>query len=301
MKKKVLIIGSTGMLGSAVINQFIKNKKINLSATYREKKDLNILKKILKFKKPRVKWIKFSIKGNYEKKLKKIIKNKDYIINCTGIIKPYINEKNFKSIKEAILINSIFPHNLNNLKEKNTKILQIATDCVYDGKEGFYKESFSHNATDVYGKSKSLGEVESENFFNIRCSIIGKEIKGFKSLVNWFLSNKKNSNLNGFSNHLWNGITTNFFAKFLLIIIIKNVKIPNLIHLTPSNYVNKYELLKIFAEKLERGDLQIAKSKSTNKVNRVIVTKHKKLIQKISNYMGFKSIPSVKKIIDETL
>ena len=59
--------------------------------------------------------------------------------------------------------------------------------------------------------------------------------------------------------------------------------------------------LKIFAEKLERGDLQIAKSKSTNKVNRVIVTKHKKLIQKISNYMGFKSIPSVKKIIDETL
>ena len=75
MKKKVLIIGSTGMLGSAVINQFILNKKIDLSATYREKKDLNILKKILKFKKLRVKWIKFSIKGNYEKNLKKIIKN----------------------------------------------------------------------------------------------------------------------------------------------------------------------------------------------------------------------------------
>ena len=40
------------------------------------------------------------------------------------------------------------------------------------------------------GKTKSLGEVNRENFYNIRVSIIGKELTTSNSLVEWFLSNK---------------------------------------------------------------------------------------------------------------
>ena len=45
------------------------------------------------------------------------------------------------------------------LEQSNGPILQIATDCVYSGATGGYTESSSHDALDVYGKTKSLGEV----------------------------------------------------------------------------------------------------------------------------------------------
>ena len=105
--------------------------------------------------------------------------------------------------------------NLNNkFKVKKNKIYQIATDCVYDGSNKLYSENSLHNPLDVYGKSKSLGEVDNKNFFNIRASIIGKEIKNHKSLYDWFRNQNKNSKVNGFTNHLWNGITTKSFRKY---------------------------------------------------------------------------------------
>ena len=94
------------------------------------------------------------------KKLKEIVSNKDYIINCVGVIKPYIDESDPESIKNALDVNSLFPHILNKSIKKKTKIFQIATDCVYNGEKGKYYEKDHHNANDIYGKSKSAGEVK---------------------------------------------------------------------------------------------------------------------------------------------
>ena len=77
------------------------------------------------------------------------------------------------------------------IRIKNVKIYQIATDCVFSGTVGNYNEMAKHDALDVYGKTKSLGEVNIKNFFNIRVSIIGKELDTKNSLVEWFLSNEK--------------------------------------------------------------------------------------------------------------
>ena len=71
-----------------------------------------------------IKFIKFEIKKNYLNNLKKVVKDKDYIINCIGIIKPYINENSLTSIENAIKVNSNFPHILNSYKEKNVKFIK---------------------------------------------------------------------------------------------------------------------------------------------------------------------------------
>ena len=48
--KKVLILGSTGILGSQVLDIFLKDKKFKISATYRNKQNLNkLLQKNKKF------------------------------------------------------------------------------------------------------------------------------------------------------------------------------------------------------------------------------------------------------------
>ena len=42
----------------------------------------------------------------------------------------------------------------------------------------------------TYGVSKRLGEVDYTNAITLRTSIIGHELDGNRSLVDWFLSQK---------------------------------------------------------------------------------------------------------------
>ncbi len=300
MRKKVLVLGASGMLGIEVIRELL-SKDLDLYASIRNSRDKVKIKKYLNKDVSKIKFINFKIGGNYKNKLKNLVYKKDYIVNCIGVIKPYIDENKIDSIKNAIKINSLFPHELNNCIMGNAKIFQIATDCVYDGVNGNYSENNAHNARDIYGKSKSLGEVKSKNFYNIRCSIIGREIKSFKSLLCWFLNQNKNSHLFGFKNHLWNGITTKHFGKIVSIIITKNLDIPNTLHIVPSNIINKFQLLKIFQRKFKRFDLKITEKNAKILVNRNLKTNFKSINKKIHNLLGYKKSPTINQMIEEII
>ena len=291
--KKILILGSTGMLGWQTLKLLQDLKNFQIFATYKSKRKLELLKKKILINK-RVKFLNFDI--NKPKKIK--FSNFHYIINCVGIIKPYINEKNQDSVKNAIQINSLFPHSL--IKNNNfSKVFQIATDCVFDGNKGNYLEHEIHNALDVYGKTKSLGEIKSKNFFNIRCSIIGPELDNHLSLLDWFKYLPLNSKVFGFANHEWNGLTTYAFAKVIRAIIKKNIKIPNSIHLVPKNRLNKFQLLKTFKEKLKRKDVVITKKNSKIKINRTIRTSKITINKKIWKLAGYSNIPTIQYLIRE--
>ena len=287
------------MLGIEVLRETVKLNNFSIHATVRKKKDIALVKNYLGKNKNFVKFFKFEIDKNYKENLKKILKGYSYIINCIGIIKPYITESDPNSVQNAVIVNSLFPHYLSKSSNKSTKIFQIATDCVFDGKDGLYDENFSHNAIDIYGKSKSLGEVNSENFYNIRCSIIGNEIKSFKSLLCWFKKQKKGSNLLGFYDHLWNGITTKYFGSVIATIIKNNLDTPKLFHLLPKNIVTKYELLKIFQKKFKRNDLKIKKFKSSMTIDRTLKTLNKDINKKIYSSLGYSSPPSIQELIDD--
>ena len=295
-KKDILILGCTGMLGSEVLKVFNESKKFNITASVRYKKDIKLLK-YEKFQK--IKFFKFDVLKNSVQKLKNVIKKSTIIINCIGVIKPNIHEDNAKSKLDAIKINSIFPYYLNDEFAKKNKIYQIATDCVYDGSSKLYSESSPHNPLDVYGKTKSLGEVQSGNFFNIRVSIIGKEIKNNKSLYDWFQNQNINSKVNGFTNHLWNGITTRAFGNILISIIENEIILPNKIHICPKNIVTKYEMLKLFRDKNPNKGLNINPVKAKVKINRTLSTDFKKLNNLIWNKSRYKKVPTVAELIKE--
>lgn len=46
-----------------------------------------------------------------------VIKHCEYVINCIGIIKPYINSDNLSDIIKAIKVNSLFPYKLAQTKK----------------------------------------------------------------------------------------------------------------------------------------------------------------------------------------
>lgn len=143
----------------------------------------------------------------------------DYVVNCIGAIKPTFDAATDLSI--PIYTNAVFPHQLamwGNLT--NTKVIHVTTDCVFDGYNGKYTEVSAHNATDSYGKSKSLGE--SNMSMNLRTSIIGPEFGGRKrSLLEWIKA-QDGKEINGFTNHIWNGLTTLELAKCIEYIVLDN-------------------------------------------------------------------------------
>lgn len=268
MKKKILVLGSSGMLGWMVFDYIFKNPKLEVTGTER---------KLLKDDKGKKKFDAEDFLENPSKY--KYIKDFDYIISCIGIIKPYCKDNDPIGVQKAIKVNTLFPHVLANyLKKNKVRIIQIATDCVYSGEKGGYLESDPHDALDVYGKSKSLGEVFIGNFLNIRCSIIGPEKKNHLSLLDWFLYQPDGSVLKGFTHHKWNGVTTLQFAKLCELIIEKDkfielLKASHIHHFVPNNSVNKNQLLKIFSKVYEKDFKIEAVSNIGPKVDRSLSTR----------------------------
>ena len=296
MKPNIIILGAHGMLGWQVLNEF-KSSKFKIKCQVRNKKSQKNLIKKLNLNK-NISFFFFDIEKDKIQNLEKQIKRYDIVINCIGKIKPFINETKYEQIQAAIKVNSLFPIELLKIiKKKEIKVYQIATDCVFSGKSGNYNETSKHDALDVYGKTKSLGEIMHKNFFNIRVSIIGKELDTKNSLVEWFLSNKKNSQIYGFLDHLWNGVTTNVFAHILFTILDKKISIPNNIHIVPRDVVNKYKLLNYLKKHYNFGGLKIIRKNSHVKINRVLQTSYKQINNNIWIKTKFKKRLKIKEIV----
>ena len=109
-----------------------------------------------------------------------------------------------------------------------------------------YNEDSAANPTDIYGLTKSIGEPSAKSLV-FRTSIIGPEISGFVSLLEWVKKQEGNT-IKGFTRHLWNGISTLEFGKVCEKIIEHGQDYPKtgLYHLF-SNDINKFDMLKKIA------------------------------------------------------
>lgn len=252
---KILILGGDGMLGHMATKYFKKQGYEVLSTTRSEGSSDRPFLNLSSFDFNLKKWMKESLPSDWFP---------EFIINCIGIIKPY-SEKN---MQETIYINSMFPHILS--KETNeigSKLFHITTDCVYSGATGSYNEQSEFDPLDIYGKSKSLGEPK--DCFVLRTSIIGPEIKGKLSLLEWFLKQDKKE-INGFANHFWNGLTTLECAKIIDQIIKKEIFENGTKHIF-SSVVSKFEMVDTF-KRIYEIDVLINKINSKNYCDRTLAT-----------------------------
>lgn len=280
---RILVLGASGMLGNTFYELFRKNrsKEYKFFFTLRKKN-----KNFLEFDATKIKTYKI---------IKKI--NPDIIINCIGVIKPHIDENSPSSIINAFEINSMLPRNLLNNFPKS-KIIHFNTDCVFSGKTGNYSENHKKDCNDIYGISKSLGEVNSNRIMNLRCSIIGIEKKTKLSLLSWFLSNKS-TNINGFTNHYWNGLTTPSLAHIVYGIIKNKTFKHGLFNIVPKDSVTKYALLKIFNKKFFKNKKNIIPIKNLLKINRILLTDNMNFNKKLWKNAGYLSIPTIKDMIED--
>ena len=160
--KKILLIGASGNLGSAIRKSQIFQ---NLHCPSKKKLDLLSFKKIDNF-----------IKQKF-----------DIIINCSGfprikkceenIIKSY--QINFKGVSNLVKSINIF----NKKYKKKVRLIHVSSDAVYSCVNGNYSENDDYSPKTIYAICKVMSEIEVnslKDFLIIRTRFFNKDQFAFK-------------------------------------------------------------------------------------------------------------------------
>jgi dTDP-4-dehydrorhamnose reductase len=244
---KVLVFGASGMLGSAVVRVLGRDTRFEVAGTVRTS-DLD-----LRDHEARIKVVPGVDVLNTDDLAAAISAIRpEAIINCVGVVKQK-SEANDPLV--AVPINTILPHRLARLGQLvGARLVHVSTDCVFSGSRGLYQESDTPDATDLYGRSKLLGEVvDAPNAVTIRTSIIGPELHTRHGLLEWFLSQK--DRIYGYSGAIFSGLPTVILAEIIRDLVLPNVEFRGLYHVS-ADPINKFDLLRLFSQ-IYQKDIQI--------------------------------------------
>jgi len=274
---KILILGSSGIL-SRTLQLYLSKKNLYFLTISREKnnnRNVN-LKNISNFK-------------NLEQLILKI--RPTHIINCIGITK---FNNTYKNKKLTVLLSTKMPIYLAELCKLNKiYLLHISTDCVFSGKKGNYSDNSYKDTKDLYGLSKNKGEVKNKFTATIRTSFIGPELNTKKSLLSWFLNEKKF--VKGYSKAFFSGITSLELCKIIYNYFIKKNILQNKIINIGSRRISKFTLLtkirKIFKKNINivrYQDFIIDRSLDSKKFRKLTsykVVKWDKMLSELKKFM----------------
>lgn len=262
---KIVVLGSTGMAGH-MISLYLEEKGFQVYRVSRSESNSDRSRKIdVIDMKELVEYID-GIKS-------------DVVINCVGLLQESCEMRP----DLAVLINSYLPHYLeNHYRDSETKIIHLSTDCVFSGTSGNYKVGDLPDGRTLYDRSKALGELENKKDLTFRMSIIGPDIdiEG-TGLMNWFM--KQTGTIRGFSNVIWNGITTLELSEAIVEAITQDLK--GIYQLVPDEVTNKYQLLLLVQHFFEKSDVRITEDKVMG-VNKSLVNERNDFNYHVKDYRG---------------
>lgn len=292
MKKRVLLFGPTGMLGNAVYNTLKDGYSLVLAA--RNPKKIELLEKahggtknhaFVQFDAERI-FEDFAEKQGghksvYLKNFWDRVGDVDYAINAVGMTVA----ASAADPTRAMFINGALPHIL--AEHLGHKLINVTTDCAFDGRKGNYDETAVPSPVDIYGLSKVMGEPK--NCLNLRTSLIGRELDAAGGLLEWFLS-QDGQTVNGFKNQIWSGITTKQYG----LVCHKIMSQPELFPQTGtfhifSTAISKHDILQKFQKKYN----------TSHKINPMAEPRVNRSLSTIHDFNAKLEIPSFDKMLKE--
>jgi dTDP-4-dehydrorhamnose reductase len=240
---KVLIIGSTGMLGNAAIRLLSENSDWQVFGTARSDSARRLFRPDIASR------MIFGLDvENYDSLTKTISQIRpNVVVNCVGLVKQLASAE---EPLQAIPVNALLPHRMAQLCELvGSRLVHISTDCVFSGAKGMYTEADSPDAKDLYGRSKFLGEVDYPHAVTLRTSIIGHELDGARSLIGWFLS--QTGCVKGYKRAIFSGLPTVEIARVLRDHVIPYPELHGVYHVS-AEPISKFDLLSLVAQTYEK-------------------------------------------------
>ena len=238
-RRRILVVGASGMLGHAVLREFVGSPGHETWGTLRSEKALALLPVALRDR------ALVGVDAQDDAALARVFDqvSPDAVINCVGVVKQLSAADD---PLEAIPLNSLLPHRLaRHCARVGGRLVHVSTDCVFTGSRGNYTEADIPDAGDLYGRSKLLGEIDDTNAITLRTSIIGHELAGAHGLVGWFLSQK--GPVKGFTRAIFSGLPTVTLARLIRDHVLRLPALRGLYHVSAAS-ISKYDLLRLVGE-----------------------------------------------------
>ncbi len=293
MKKKILIFGHTGNLGSNFIFFLRKNYEFILN--------VNETKNYI----PKAEYIKFNKNDFLDKyvitknKIKKI--SPDIILNAAAITDLELCEKKPDNTTYA---NVTLPTILSKIcKELNTKFVHISTDHLYKSLKKFKTEKYLTSKINVYGEQKLKAEKNikknNNNALIIRTNFFSHSSNSKQLLYKIKDTLQNNKKLNLFDDYFFTPIYSKYLSKIIKVLINKNEK--GIFNVVSSERISKYEFAKLIVkEKNLIKKLFVKKKIKSANFYAKRCTDLSLSNQKLKKKINLK-IPSIKKQLDEFL
>ena len=200
------------------------------------------------------------------------------VVNAIGLRADLIREGESDSVRRAEAVNARFPNTLARVSEElGLRVIHVSTDGVFAPTAGRCLEDTPVSATDVYGRTKSLGEAVSPRVLNVRCSLVGPDGAGGRGLFEWFRRQPKGARVTGFTDQLWNGVSTRQLADLCRVLAgpqrfdAARAEGP-VHHFCPNRTVTKHELLLSFRDVLG-SEVEVVAGQSGAPSNRELGTR----------------------------
>jgi dTDP-4-dehydrorhamnose reductase len=280
---RLIILGSTGMLGQAVARQAI-NAGLETVEVSRSGK---------------VRWDYF--RESFASLASRLnISEQDVLVNCIGWIPQKSSTDRKLDERHAKTLNVDLVSEIQGYQDGvEFKWIQIATDCVFSGQTGNYTENSSFDPIDLYGLTKVAGELVMAGAMKVRSSIIGMDSINKSGLYEWFKGQPIGARVQGYQNHQWNGVSTISFAKLAVGLASKGLVVPSSQHWIPANSLSKYDLLQLFKEQLPRPEIEVEPVAHSRGVNRTIQTLSPDRNLELWAVAGYLNVPSIEELVVE--
>jgi dTDP-4-dehydrorhamnose reductase len=282
---RIFVLGATGMLGHRVAEQLSED-------------GLEVVKV------SRTSGTQFDFEASDFTRFSELtdLREDDWVINCIGWIPQKASGDLVFDQKRAY---RLYASLLRQIQLEQNKVnfawLQIGTDCVFDGENGNYVESSEKRATDLYSETKIEGETYTKRAIQIRTSIIGVDRTSNSGLFEWFERLPQGTSVEGYTNHFWNGVTTNAFAKLASGLVQANKREPRIQHWIPWGYASKYELLLIFKKHLRRDDVGVIPVERSRKVDRRLSSSNTEANSELWEIAGYSRPQTIEELVSEMI
>lgn len=235
--QRVLLLGATGMLG-AYLAKALPEHFTTYSPAPRNDKTLPLRENIA--------WLSTRLDLSNSKSLDELLEEcmPDVIINCIAATQ---NSNAAADSIEYINVNSLFPHRLaGSAHTFGCKLIHFSTDGVFSGKRGNYAECDLPDPSDIYGRSKLLGEIVAGDCLTLRTTFYGLST-GNKGLLDWLLT-QRGGHVKGFKNYIFSGLSMRVLASAIVALIGKPVFPSGLYHLG-GPAISKFDFLTMVSER----------------------------------------------------